>query len=74
MQSIFLKFKMQESLNLGLRKRRDELLKIFLKKHPTLRAFAEAKTTVLDLIEAERHIHVNGFQSLTVWELKSQAQ
>lgn len=55
-------------------KRRDELLKIFLKKHPTLRTFAEAKTTALVLIEAERYIHVSGFQSVTVWELKSQAQ
>lgn len=52
-------------------KRQDEIIKIFLKKHPVLEAFVKAKTTALIYIEAERYIHVSKFQSVTVWELQS---
>lgn len=52
-------------------KKRDELLKIFLKKHPKMKAFASAETTALVFIEAERYIHVSQFQAVTVWEVNA---
>ncbi len=54
-------------------KKREELLEYFLRKHPKLRAFAEAETTALILIEADRYIHVSRFQAVTVWEVKKPA-
>lgn len=52
-------------------KRQDELMKIFLKKHPALEEFVKAKTTALIYVSAARYIHVSKFQSVTVWELQS---
>ncbi len=51
-------------------KRQDELMKIFLEKHPILDAFVKAKNTTLIYIEVKRYIHVSSFQSVTVWELE----
>ena len=51
-------------------KKRDELMAYFLRKHPKLQDFAEAETTALILIEAERYIHVSRFQAVTVWDIR----
>lgn len=50
-------------------KKRDDLMAHFLRKHPKLQDFAEAETTALILIEAERYIHVSRFQAVTVWDM-----
>jgi hypothetical protein len=48
----------------------DQLMHIFLKKHPDLKSFAEAKTTALIAVEAEKYIHVSQFQVVTIWKLQ----
>lgn len=53
-------------------KKRDELMKVFLKKHPKMKVFASAETTALVFIEAERYSHVSQFQTVTVWEAKTE--
>lgn len=54
---------------LRIGKKRDQMMKVFLQKHPELKAFATAETTALVFIKAERYIHVGQFQAVTVWEV-----
>ena len=46
-------------------KRWDELSKILIKKHPVLKKFVHAPTTVLILVEVRRRFHVCRFQSIS---------
>jgi nitroimidazol reductase NimA-like FMN-containing flavoprotein (pyridoxamine 5'-phosphate oxidase superfamily) len=49
-------------------KTRDELVALFLKKHPDLEDFIQSKTTALIVVDAVRYIHVGKFQTISVWE------
>ncbi|MEN6317854.1 MAG: pyridoxamine 5'-phosphate oxidase family protein [Syntrophaceae bacterium] len=49
-------------------KNRDELVALFLKKHPDLEDFIQSKTTALIVVDAVRCIHVGKFQTISVWE------
>jgi len=49
-------------------KTRDELVALFLKKHPDLEDFIQSKTTALIVVDAVRCIHVGKFQTISVWE------
>lgn len=44
-----------------------ELMALILRKHPALTAFINAPTTALVFVEAERCVHVGGFQEVTEW-------
>lgn len=46
-------------------KRWDELSKILIKKHPILKKFVHASTTVLILVEVRRRLHVSRFQTIS---------
>ena len=46
-------------------KRWDELSKILITKHPILKKFVHAPTTVLILVEVRRRLHVSRFQTIS---------
>jgi nitroimidazol reductase NimA-like FMN-containing flavoprotein (pyridoxamine 5'-phosphate oxidase superfamily) len=48
-------------------RRREELSKLLVKKHPDLRKFLSAEGTALVLVEIAECLHVTGFQSVTRW-------
>jgi hypothetical protein len=48
-------------------KRRDELARIFIRKHPRLAEFVLAPSTSLVLIEIRRAIHAGTFQTVSEW-------
>lgn len=49
-------------------RRRDEMRRVFLTKHPALKAFVADRETALVLVEAEQIVHVGHFQEVTVWK------
>ena len=49
-------------------RRRDELLKLFIKKHPVLAEFACSSTTALICVTIESAIHAGRFQVISEWE------
>lgn len=49
---------------------REELAKIFLKKHQMLEEFLHSDTTALIVVNLTRCIHVCKFQSVSVWEVE----
>lgn len=51
-------------------KKRDELCKVFTKKHPELTAFVNAPSTALVCIAIKKALHTGRFQTVTEWEVK----
>jgi nitroimidazol reductase NimA-like FMN-containing flavoprotein (pyridoxamine 5'-phosphate oxidase superfamily) len=51
-------------------KKRDELCKIFTKKHPELAGFVNAPSTALIFIAIKKALHTGQFQTVTEWEVK----
>ena len=45
----------------------EEFSAVLLKKHPVLKKFAEAETTALIVVEAEKVFHTGSFQEVSEW-------
>lgn len=52
-------------------KKRDELCRLFTKKHPKLAGFVNAHSTALIFIEIKKAIHTGRFQTVTEWVVKN---
>jgi nitroimidazol reductase NimA-like FMN-containing flavoprotein (pyridoxamine 5'-phosphate oxidase superfamily) len=48
-------------------RKRDELADLLRKKHPALKEFINASSTMIVLVESAVYMHVGGFQKTTEW-------
>jgi heme iron utilization protein len=48
-------------------KEKKELLQTYLKKHPALEEFVQSESTALIMVKATRCIHVDKFQTVSIW-------